>query len=374
MAQFRQPLLTQIPPSVVSLCDYEALAQARLSESAWAYFSGGVGDEYALQRNKDTFRRYELLPAVLNDMRHGNTTLRLFDYDRPYPIILAPVAYQRMAHPDGELATVLAASAMQATTVISMQASCSVEDIAAAAHEPLWFQWYHQTDAAASERLLRRIESAGYEAIVFTVDAPVSGIRNREQRAQFALPAGVSAVNLQGFRSEGLETGPPGSSPVFGSGLMTTAATWNDLARLIGSTSLPVLVKGILRPTDAERAVSLGASGIIVSNHGGRTLDAVTSPLRMLPQIRDVVAGRAPILLDGGIRRGTDIVIALALGASAVLIGKPYIYALAAAGASGVAHVLHILRTELEVAMVLCGCATLNNIGPDILIDTLARE
>lgn len=373
MTQFRQPLLAQIPPYVVSLNDYEPLAQARLSENAWAYFSGGAADEHALRRNTEAFAGYELLPGVLNDLRHGNTVLKLFGRDRPYPIILAPVAYQKMAHPDGELATVLAASAMQATTVISMQASHDVQTIAEQAHEPLWFQWYQQEDTSSAQQLLRRVEQAGYEAIVFTVDAPVSGIRNREQRAQFMLPQGVSAMNLQSFRSSGIQAGAPGSSPVFGSGLLRTAATWEDLSRLVDSTSLPVLVKGILRPADAQRAVALGAQGIIVSNHGGRTLDAITTPLRMLPAIRDATEGQVPLLLDGGIRRGTDIVIALALGASAVLIGKPYIYALAAAGVPGVAHVLHILRTELEVAMTLCGCATLDDIGPDVLLEALHR-
>src|SRR5690625_3050504 len=229
MAQFRQPPLTQIPSHVAALTDYEPLAQARLNEAAWAYFSGGAADEHALQRNTQSFQRYELLPTVLKDLSQGNTVLRLLGRERPYPIILAPVAFQRMAHSDGELATVLAASAMQATTVVSMQASCTVEALAAKAHEPLWFQWYHQPDSVASKHLLRRVEDAGYEAIVMTVDAHVSGIRNREQRARFSLPPGVAAINLREFHAEGVEAGAPGSSPVFGSGLVRFAATWEDL-------------------------------------------------------------------------------------------------------------------------------------------------
>lgn len=341
MTQYRQPLLTQIPAEIVAVRDYERYAQARLDDNAWAYFSGGAADERALQRNIAAFQRYELLPAVLNDLRGGNTSLNLFGRERPYPILLAPVAYQRLAHPDGEAATVLAASAMQATAVVSMQSSCDVQMLAQQAHEPLWFQWYWQADQAASQDLLRRIEAAGYEAIVLTADAPVNGIRNREQRAGFSLPSGVEAVNLRGFVQPSVAPGEPGTSPVFGSGLLHLAATWD----------------------------ALGAQGIIVSNHGGRTLDAITTPLRMLPEITDAVGHNVPVLMDGGIRRGTDILIALALGATAVLVGRPYIFALAAAGAAGVAHVLHILRTELEVAMALCGCATLADIGPDLLLE-----
>lgn len=369
MTQYRQPLLTQIPAEIVAVRDYERYAQARLDDNAWAYFSGGAADERALQRNIAAFQRYELLPAVLNDLRGGNTSLNLFGRERPYPILLAPVAYQRLAHPDGEAATVLAASAMQATAVVSMQSSCDVQMLAQQAHEPLWFQWYWQADQAASQDLLRRIEAAGFEAIVLTADAPVNGIRNREQRAGFFLPSGVEAVNLRGFVQPSVAPGEPGTSPVFGSGLLHSAATWDALAWLASNTSLPVLVKGVLRPQDAVKAVSLGAQGIIVSNHGGRTLDAITTPLRMLPEITDAVGHNVPVLMDGGIRRGTDILIALALGATAVLVGRPYIFALAAAGAAGVAHVLHILRTELEVAMALCGCATLADIGPDLLLE-----
>lgn len=368
MSIFRKPLLTNIPPSIAALHDYQPLAQARLSEAAWAYFSGGAADQKAVQRNASSFDRYEILPQVLNNLTDGNTSLGLLGCNMPYPILLAPVAFQRMAHADGELATVLAASAMRTTMVLSMQSSCDLQEVAAQGHSPLWFQWYNQHDKVASKSLLKRVEQAGYAAIVMTVDAPVSGIRNQEQRVQFQLPDGISAVNLQSFRQPAINTGAPGSSPLFGSGLLNTAATWHDLTTLINSTNLPVIVKGILRPQDAEKAVSLGAQAIIVSNHGGRTLDAVVTPLRMLPHIYSAIGNVVPLLLDGGIRRGTDIFIALALGAKAVLIGRPYIYALAAAGAPGVAHVLHILRTELEVTMALAGCATLSEITPDLLL------
>lgn len=359
--------LTQIPHDIVSVEDYRAYAKARLSAPAWAYFSGGAADGLALERNRRSFDQYRLRPSVLKDLRGGHTRTSLLGRELAYPILLAPVAYQRLAHNEGELATVLAASAMQATLILSMQSSVSVKEVAQQAHGPLWFQWYQQADLAASRRLLRNVESAGYEAIVLTVDAPVNGVRNQEQRAQFKLSTGVSAVNLQGFTQMPVATGAAGTSPVFGSGLVEHAARWEHVAALVQATHLPVLLKGILCPADAQRALALGVQGIVVSNHGGRTLDAAMSPLEALPDIVEAVQGAVPILVDGGIRRGTDILIALALGATAVLIGRPYVYGLAAAGAPGVAHVLHILRTELEVAMALCGCATVAEINPHIL-------
>lgn len=366
MATALEPL-TQIPSDIVCVEDYISYAKARLSPQAWAYFSGGAADGFAIERNRRAFDQYRLVPSVLKDLRGGHTRTQLLGRELAYPMLLAPVAYQQLAHHDGELATVLAASAMQATMVLSMQSSVSATEVASHAHSPLWFQWYQQSDIEASTRLLREVEAAGYEAIVLTVDAPVNGIRNQEQRAQFSLAAGVSAVNLQDFTPMPVATGAAGTSPVFGSGLVEHAARWEHVEALVAATTLPVLLKGVLCPADARRALELGVQAIVVSNHGGRTLDAAISPLEALPAIVDAVQGAIPVLVDGGIRRGTDILIALALGASAVLVGRPYIYALAAAGAPGVAHVLHILRTELEVAMALCGCATLADINKNLL-------
>ena len=244
-----------------------------------------------MQRNQRAFDQYRVVPSVLKDLRGGHTRTQLFGNELAFPILLAPVAYQRMAHRDGELATVLAASAMQATMVLSMQSSVAVSEVAQQAHGPLWFQWYKQADIEASTRLLREVETAGYEAIVLTVDAPVNGMRNQEQRAQFRVPQGVSAVNLNGFSSMPVAPGHAGTSPVFGSGLVEHAATWDDVAALVKTTSLPVLLKGVLNKTDAQRALGLGVQGIIVSNHGGRTLDTVISPLEVLPEIAEVVQG-----------------------------------------------------------------------------------
>lgn len=356
------PVLPAIPAAIAALDDYAAYAHERLSPAAWAYISGGAADESTLADNRAAYGRLKLQPRALVDLSRASTKLELFGCQLDYPILLAPVAYQKLAHPDGELATALAASALGSAMVVSTQASMSLEDIAAQARSPLWFQLYIQADRGFTRALVERAEAAGYRALVLTVDAPVNGVRNREQRAGFTLPAHIEAVNLRDMPALPSHTAQPGSSALFGSPMLAAAPGWKDLEWLAGVTRLPVLTKGIINPHDACQALDCGAAGIVVSNHGGRSLDTLPATLDALPRIAQAVGGRAPILLDGGIRRGTDVFKALALGASATLIGRPYIYALAAAGAAGVAHVLHILRTELEVAMALTGRPTL----PDI--------
>lgn len=361
------PPLSPIPAEIVSANDYLPYAKERMSSAAWAYFSGGSADESLLQRNLDAFKKHSIWPRSLASLKQGNTNTRILDATYPFPIFLAPVAYQRMAHPQGETASALAAAAMKTPFIISMQASCSLEDISVNAPGPQWLQWYWQTDKTKSEALLKRAVALGIQALVLTVDAPVNGIRNREQRAGFALPTGIDAVNLTGFERKEHSMGVPGTSPLFGSGFLDNTPDWNEVAAFVSQCPLPVFFKGIMHPDDARLAIQAGAKGIVVSNHGGRTLDAAPASLDALPGVYQAVAGQVPILLDGGIRRGSDIFIALASGADAVLIGRPYIYALAAAGAPGVAHILHILRTELEVCMALAGCRTLADIRPECL-------
>lgn len=360
------PPLTQIPPDVVAVADYEPLARERMSPAAWAYFSGGVGDELTLQANAAAYARRLLHPRVLADLRGGHTRVTLFGRTFEHPILLAPVAYQKMAHPEGERATMLGASAMKAGMIVSTQSTVLLEDLAREAQAPLWFQLYVQRDRALTQSLVARAEAAGFEAIVVTVDAPVLGPRNREQRSGFRLMSGVEAVNLRGQPAAATRHLAAGAS-VFTSGLLEVAPTWTDIAWLRSITRLPVLLKGIMSAEDAARAVQEGVAGIVVSNHGGRTLDTLPATLDVLPRIAAQVAGRVPILFDGGIRRGTDILKALALGASAVLVGRPYLYGLAAAGAPGVAHVINILRTELEFAMVLTGRATVAEIDASVI-------
>lgn len=360
------PPLAAIPQEVAALADYEPLARERMTSSAWAYFSGGAGDEWTLRENIAAFARHRLRPRVLRDMKGGGTGIDLFGTRLAAPILLAPVAFQKLLNPDGELATVMAAGALETAMVVSTQASIRIEDIAAHAGAPLWFQLYIQPDRAFTADLVRRAEAAGYRALVVTVDAPVNGLRNREQRAGFALPPGIGPVNLAGMQ-------PPPPAPrgtlLFGTPLLDLAPAWEDLAWLRGLTRLPIILKGITDPDDARRTVEAGMDGLIVSNHGGRTLDGVPASIDLLPPIAAAVNGAIPVLMDGGIRRGTDVLRALALGAKAVLVGRPYIFALAAAGAPGVAHVIRILRAELELAMALTGCRDIASIDRSVLMD-----
>lgn len=365
------PILGKIPPGVVTLADHEDHARRVLDPNALAYFAGGAGDELTLADNRAAWDRLRLLPRVLAPLAGGHTRLQLLGRSLAHPILLAPIAYQRLAHPEGELATAHAAAAQEAGLVVSTQASQSLEAVARAmdgdpARGPLWFQLYLQHDQGFNRELIGRVESAGYEALVLTVDAPCNGARDRERRAGFRLPAGVAAVNLAGIAPPPARSPQAGSSALF-DGLLRQAPTWADVEWLQVQTRLPVILKGVLHPEDARLAARLGVRGLIVSNHGGRTLDTALATAEALPAVVEAVAGALPVLVDGGIRRGTDVLKALALGASAVLVGRPYVCGLANAGALGVAHVIRLLRDELEIAMALCGCATLEHIGPAVL-------
>lgn len=356
----------RIGPALTSLGDYADAAARAMTPMAAAYFLGGAGDEVSQARNRQAFDRIGLVPRPLSGMRGGSTGLSLLGRELAHPVLLAPVAYQRMAHPDGETGVAIAAAALDALMVLSCQASELLEAPARAGDTCRWFQIYMQPARDATLALARRAEAAGYEALVVTVDAPLSGVRNREMRAGFRLPEGVRAVNLDGLPAAAPP--PAGGSAVF-DGYMAQAPGWADIEWLRASTGLKLVLKGILHPDDARRAVALGADAIIVSNHGGRVLDGAVPALVQLPEVADAVAGAAPLLLDGGVRRGTDVLKALALGASAVLIGRPIVEALSVRGAHGVAHILRLLRDELEIAMALCGCATLAEISPALLRD-----
>ncbi|MEX8495111.1 alpha-hydroxy acid oxidase [Sphaerotilus sp.] len=354
------------PAALVCLADYAAAARARLDDNAWAYVDGGAADERTLAANVQAWGDIPLSARVLRPMAGGHTRVTLLGRTLAHPILLAPVAYQRLAHPDGELAVAQAAAALQAGMVLSTQSSVPVEAVARIlctdpAAGPLWFQLYLQHDRGFTLDLVRRAEAAGCEALVLTVDAPVQGARDRERRTGFRLPPGVRAVHLDGLPPRPARALGPGQSALF-DGLLADTPTWDDVAWLRAQTRLPLLLKGVTHPEDARLAQSAGVDGLVVSNHGGRTLDTLPATATLLPRIADAVGGDLPLLVDGGIRRGTDVLKALALGARAVLIGRPVVHALAVGGARGVAHVLRLLRDELEIAMALTGCTTLDNV------------
>jgi len=369
----RVPDVESLPPGIVNLADHEAQARTRLDAPTWAYFSGGAADELTLRANRAAWDRLELWPRVLRPLAGGHTRVELLGRTLAHPILLAPLAFHKLAHADGELASAHAAAALGAGLVLSTQSSVPMEDVARAMQSepgrgPLWFQLYMQHDRGHTLELVQRAERAGYEALVLTVDAPSSGARDRERRADFRLPPQVRAVHLDTLPPLGPRPLQAGQSALFDV-LLAQAPTWDDVSWLQSRTRLPLLLKGVLHPLDARQALGLQVAGLVVSNHGGRTLDTTPSTAAALPRIVQEVGGRMAVLVDGGIRRGTDVLKAMALGADAVLLGRPYLYGLANAGAVGVAHVLRLLRDELEIAMALTGCRTLDQASPALLGD-----
>lgn len=351
--------LSGAPAAPVALADYEARARERLAEPVWAWLAGGAADEISLRGNRAAWDALTLWPHVLRPLRQAHTRVVLLGRTLAHPLLLAPVAYQRALHPLGEAGSALAAAAQGAGVVLSALSSVALEEVARhvlaePARGPLWFQLYLSGDRGFDLALVQRAEAAGFEALVLTVDAPVQGARDRERRAGFRLPEGVSAVHFAGAPP----LPPPEPGAICG-GLLARAPTWDDVAWLRERARVPLLLKGVLRVDDAKQAAALGVAGLVVSNHGGRTLDTVTPTAAALPRIADALGGALPLLVDGGIRRGTDVLKAVALGASAVLVGRAPLFALAAAGPQGVAHALRLLRDELEIALALCGCASL---------------
>ena len=362
------PLRESLPDGVVCLADHETLASGVMTPQVQAYVDGGAADGLTLAANRSAWQQLPLHPRVLRQLTGGHTRVDLLGRTLAHPILVAPMAHQGLLHPHAEQASALAAAMQGAGFVLSAQANTSLETIARLVlpqqeRGPLWFQLYLQPDRTFNLDLIRRAEAAGFEALVLTVDAPTHGARDAERRAGFRLPPGLAAVNLQG------QVAPPPrpladhQSRLFDD-LLTHAPTWTDIAWLRAHTRLPLVLKGITHPDDARLAADHDVAAIIVSNHGGRTLDTVPATASLLPAVVEAVSGAVPVLVDGGIRRGTDVLKAMALGASAVLVGRPVLHGLANAGAVGVAHVIRLLRDELEIAMALCGCAQLSQAGP----------
>jgi len=357
----REACLEQIPPDVVALADYERRAREALTHDVFEHIAGGSGEGRCLLANRAAYDELQVYSRVLVDCRHGSTATRLFGEPFAHPILLAPVAYQQLVHPDGEVATARAAAALDTGMIVSTLASTTLERVASELRRHKWFQLYFQKDRGATATLVSRAEKAGYGALVVTVDTPITAMRHRAARAGFRHPSSVVAANLEAAPPPTEVVLPSGASRVF-QGVMATAPQWADVRWLRAETKLPLLLKGLLHPDDVAQAIELGVDGVVVSNHGGRALDAAPPALAALRAIRATVPGDFPLLIDGGIRSGADVFKALALGARAVLIGRPQLYALAVAGAIGVAHMLRVLRDELEVTMALAGCPTIDSI------------
>jgi 4-hydroxymandelate oxidase len=353
-----------LPAGLQGLADHAPRAASVLDAAVLAWVDGGGGDGRAVRANEAAWQAWRLWSRVLQPLQGGHTHTSLLGRSLAHPIIVAPTACHRLLHPDAEIGTACATSAQQAGYVLSLQASTRLEEVARAVAQdnergPLWMQIYLQPDRGWMQALLSRIESAGYEAIVLTVDAPVHGVRDAERRHGFALPPGLGTVNLPSQADAGPQTFD---------GLLQRAPTWDDVAWLLAHTRLPVWLKGVLHPQDALQAQAMGACGVIVSNHGGRTLDAIVPTVWALPRVVEAVGPQWPVLVDGGLRRGSDVFKALALGARAVMVGRPVMHGLVNAGALGAAHVLRLLRDELQATMALCGCRTLDDIHPGLLV------
>ena len=332
---------------------------------AYDYIAGGAGDEITLRRNRECFDEILLKPRVLIDVNKIDTSLELFGRKFDFPVLLAPTAYQKVAHPEGELAVARGAGAAHATLVVSAFATTSIEDIAKCATSPLWFQIYVQRDREFTRDLIQRAEAAGCQALFITVDTPILGMRDREKRSRFQLPPGMERENLKLLGTEATRAEHFKDNAMYS--ILDPTLDWNTVDWIRSFSRVPVILKGILAPEDARLAVEHGVAGVLVSNHGARNMDTVPATIEALPAVIEAVEDRIPILLDGGVRRGTDIVKALALGAKAVLIGRPYLYGLAASGAEGVQRVVELLRAELVAAMTLCGTPSLAEINRNAL-------
>mgnify|MGYP000005839488 CR=1 FL=1 len=354
---------------LLNLFEMESLARQTLAPMARDYYISGAHDELTLRDNRQAFERLKLRYRVMVDVSQRSTATTVLDHQLSSPIMVAPTAFHRMASENGELDTARAAQSLGTVMTLSTLSNTPVEAVVEAAGQaPVWFQLYVYKDRGATQALVERAEAAGAKAVGVTGDAPLLGRRERDVRNGFRLPAGLEISNMtaSGMGALPQESGESGLAAYFAS-LLDPALTWKDLDWLASITKLPVLVKGIVRADDAARAVRHGASGIVVSNHGGRQLDTSVATIDALPEVADAVRADVTVLLDGGIRRGTDVLKALALGAHGVLVGRPVLWGLATGGQAGVEHALGILNQELDLAMALAGTPTITDITRDLI-------
>lgn len=352
----------------VNLTEFEEVARGRLPQAHYDYYAGGADDGITLRMNREAYERIALHYPVLRDVSARDTAATVMGEKVSFPVLVAPTAFHRLACDEGECATARAAADADTVMVVSTLATTLLEDVAAASDGPKWFQLYIYKDRGATLDLVRRAEAAGYRALVLTVDTAVWGRREADVRNNFSLPEGLSVVNLAEHAKQAFPEGVSGSGlAAYTAQMLDQSLTWNDLLWLRDQTKLPVLLKGVVRGDDAKLAEEHGAAGVIVSNHGGRQLDTSPATIEALPRVVEALGGRLPVLVDGGVRRGTDVVKALALGAEAVLIGRPVLWGLAADGEQGVRRVLELLKAEFDLAMALCGARTPRELGPNLL-------
>lgn len=359
-------MLEEMEP--INLYDFEVIARAKLSRMAYDYYSSGAHDEITLRENHAAYDRIKLRYRVLRDISQRDLSATVLKQRISMPVLVAPTAFQRMAHPDGEVATARAAGKAGTVMILSTLSTSSIEDVMEAAIGPVWFQLYVYKDRGTTAALVERAESAGCSALVLTVDAQLWGRRERDVRNRFRLPKGLSVKNLMPAGKDELPKGVTGSSlGAYVTSLFDPALSWKDLEWLCSITRLPVLIKGVVHPDDARQALDYGIAGLIVSNHGGRQLDTAPATIEALPDVVEAANNGLEVLIDGGIRRGTDVVKALALGARAVGVGRPIIWGLSHDGENGVSQVLDILRYEIDLAMGLCGCTLVEEVSRDLI-------
>lgn len=353
---------------IINLIELEAMAEKKLSKNAFDYYASGSDDEITLRENHAAFQRIPLYYRVLADVQHINPATKVLGFPISFPVIVAPTAFQKMACPDGEAATARASSAAGTIMTLSTLSNTDVEEVVKNTTQPLFFQLYIYKDRGATEALVRRAEAAGCKALVLTVDAPLFGRRERDIRNRFNLPEGLYIKNLlsSGYGEIYKQSAESGLAAYFAM-ISDTAVSWKDIKWLRSITKLPIVIKGIIRPDDALKAKDCGVNAIVVSNHGGRQLDTSPATIDALPAIADALEGSLEIWMDGGVRRGTDVMKALALGATAVLVGRPILWGLALEGENGALSVLEALKREFELAMLLAGCQDIASISRDLI-------
>ncbi|MDG2054475.1 MAG: alpha-hydroxy acid oxidase [Phycisphaerales bacterium] len=353
---------------LLNLFDYEQRAAELLDKSALGYYSSGARDQISLRNNRSAWEEISLLPHILVDVSKRNSQTTILNNPISMPLIVAPTAMQKMAHPEGEIATARAVGQAGSIMILSTLSTVPVEEVTAAATGPIWFQLYIYKQMKDTAKLIERATKAGCSAIVITVDAPVWDVREADSRNQFALPEGMSLANLTGEMSN-VDT-QSGHASGLGANLnkyLSSSNTWQTIRDVQKLTDLPIFLKGVLRTDDALRAVDSGLQGVIISNHGGRQLDTAAPTVTRIAPVSQAVGDQIEVLVDGGIRRGTDVIKAIALGAKAVMVGRPILWGLTVDGADGVGQVLALLREEIETAMALCGCPSVADIDADLL-------